>query len=140
MAGIILEGVGTSFNAYPRHRHDAVVVVAGQVLIEMPVIIDGKPKLKVFPVDEAEAKMLGKPSVWAFALGKNGEAEVYVLRYASNALFEGKNVDVDSAEFQAELQRAANAFVAKGIHELVELNIISYLFPPPVGMLTRERT
>lgn len=140
MAGIILDAADTSFETYPRHCHDDVVVANGQVLFEMLVIVNGQRKLKVFPMDEARAKKLGKPSVWAFAPGENGEAKIYVLRYAANALYEGRGVDVESAAFQIELRRMANAFVAEGIHELLELNLVGYLFPPPAGMLTRERT
>jgi len=135
MAGIILEGVSTSFSVYSHHSHDAVVISDGQVLFEQ-MVADGQ--LKLYPLEMAEAMKRGKPSCWAFTLGDDGKAAVHVLRYADNALFERAGVNPE--RFRDELQYVAEAFVAEGIHEMLEINISSYLFPVPEGHLTRELT
>ena len=138
MAGIILEGVSTSFGVYSRHSHErAVIVKPGQVLFEQ-LMADGT--LKLFPLDLAEAKLRGKPSCWAFAPSENGEVIVHELRYADVRLHERAGIDVTAVEFRADLRRVANAFVAEQLHGILEVNITCYLFAPPTGHLTRERT
>ena len=132
----ILVSHETRFGVYSHHSHDEVKVGLSEVVFEQK---DGD-QLRLCVLDEAKAAELGKPSCWAFLPG-DGSAEVVVLRYAEKALHDAAEIDVASAEFQAELQEVADAFVAAGIHKAVELNISAgYLFVPPAGFVTREDT
>lgn len=141
MAGIILDGREFKLNVYSRHSHRAVPIGDGQVIFEEQVTTGDLPELKLYPLAEAEAAEIGKPSCWAFVPGEGGNpAEVVTLRYASNALHESSGIDVLSPQFQAELEAIASAFVAERIHETLELNATGYLFPAPAGMITSEST
>lgn len=135
--GTVSDGISTRFSAYSHHSHDGVTVMDGQVLFEERRS-DGQ--LKLYPLNKAEAMRRGLPSCWAFTPDENGKAKIHVLRYADNALFEGVKIDVNSAEFLAELQKMGDALVAANIHDKLELTVIGHLFAPPAGMLTRERT
>lgn len=136
----ILVRYETRFGVYSHHSHDEVKVGLNQVVFERRD--SASDQLKLQALDEHRAAELGKPSCWAFVPGgDNGLAEVVVLRYAENSLHEGAAIDVESAGFRSVLQEIADAFVAAGIHEAVELNIAAgYLFVAPEGHVTREDT
>lgn len=134
-----MEGIETIFNVYSRHKHEDIGVVVGnkQILFEQQ-LTDGE--LKLFPLDLAEAATRGKPSCWAFSIGENSGTEIHVLRYADHMLHEQSGIDVESTAFQTDLRQVADAFVTANLQEILEVNVASYLFPTPAGILTRERT
>ena len=134
-AGAIL--AGTELCVYVCHRHDEVVIQPGEVIFEQRV---SAQQLLLEPVAEEEAAELGKPSTWRFAPSEDGAGvSVVVLRYADSALHEQIDVDVASKEFMAQLAEIGRSFVEAGIHEVLELNVLGSLFPPPAGHVTSER-
>jgi hypothetical protein len=139
VAGGILTSGGASldFSVYSRHCHAKVPVEAGEVLFEELV---GSDEISLYPLGEREAAERGLPSCWGFAPGEGGRAVTVVLRYADKRLHERGGIDVTSEQFRVRLAKIADAFVAAGIHRVLELNVAGRLFPAPEGYLTREDT
>jgi hypothetical protein len=128
-AGLILAGSGLS--VYSHHQH--YPLGDGEILFEERVM---PGELALYPTSEAEAIANGLPSCWAFA----PDGSVEVLRYASRELHMGSGIDVTSQQFQAQLAEIGLAFAAAGLHETLEVNISSYLFPHGDETLTIETT
>jgi|GEM_PF-2397076 len=135
----ILTSLETKFGTYSRHSHRQVPVSEDQVIFEEVDRNSDEPKLLLYPLDEVAATQRGLPSTWAFAPGADGSAEVVVLRYAERALHDAADIDVASDNFRAMLQAIGDAFVAAGIHTMLELNVTAgYLFAAPEGHVTCE--
>lgn len=123
---------GSGLNVHSRHWHFETGV--DEVLFE-ELVLPGE--LAQYPLSVAEAVENGLPSCWAFGF----DGSVMVERYASRELHLGSGIDVTSSPFQAQLAQIGRAFVAAGLHTVLEVSIADCLFPTNgEGTVTIEET